>query len=339
MLLDPPGWPGRPQGLPHWPYVQAVDEVLTARGVPPGIVRADVRPRERGLTTYMRLGWDASRADGRGGIRLQWEERRGWFYTLLGLGGPHDVLLHTVLSPIETIYAVPHDVAGVAKESVRHRRLPETRHRREWDGAHAARAAAVDFRRHAFGLSRAGVRMGEEIPEGAGVQLTIDTQRDTYEQAIAVVQAAYGLNPAAVASSWPDAPGLEPRPGPESLSGENVWQGWTDRLLFDTLAAVMPGARAVLRRVVEVGGTATYDDIREHFTNHPETPIPQGKIGGVLTSVRAVRRRIGPDNRTNVLELDDRARVYRIESVLLAGLKRAFDLAAARPDLLRQPSP
>ncbi|MFD3503471.1 hypothetical protein ACFWWT_39735 [Streptomyces sp. NPDC058676] len=42
------------------------------------------------------------------------------------------------------------------------------------------------------------------------MQLTIDTQTDTYEQAIAAVQAAYGLNPTAVASDWPQAPA----PGP-----------------------------------------------------------------------------------------------------------------------------
>ena len=89
--------------------------------------------------------------------------------------------------------------------------------------------------------------------EGEGVQLTIDTQRDTYEQAITAVQAAYGLNPAAVASSWPNAPAHEPRPGPETLSSEDLWEGWTDRLLFDTVAAAMPGARAVLRRLIEIG--------------------------------------------------------------------------------------
>ncbi|MFG2794616.1 hypothetical protein [Streptomyces sp. NPDC048419] len=203
-------------------------------------------------------------------------------------------------------------------------------------GAHQAHADAVDFRRNAFGLSPAGFRMREEIPEGDSVQLTIDTKTDSYEQAIAAVQAAYGLNPAPVASNWPTAPMVEARPGPETLSSEDLWEGWTDRLLFDTVAAVMPGARAVLRRLVEVGGTATYDDIREHFIDHPQTPIPQGKIGGVLTSVRAVRRRIGPRNRADVLQLGDRVRVYRIEPALLEGLKRAFDLADARPDLLRQ---
>ncbi|MGW2571663.1 hypothetical protein [Streptomyces sp. NPDC001537] len=37
-----------------------------------------------------------------------------------------------------------------------------------------------------------------------------------------------------------------------------------------------------------------------------------------------------------MLGLDDRVRVYRIEPVLVEGLQRAFDLADARPDLLRQ---
>ncbi|WP_055534638.1 hypothetical protein [Streptomyces graminilatus] len=168
------------------------------------------------------------------------------------------------------------------------------------------------------------------------MQLIIDTETDTYEQAIAAVQAAYGFKPAAVASSWPEAPALEPRPGPEDLSGEDLWEGWTDQLLFQTIAAVMPGARAVLRRLVELGGTASYDDVQEHFAYHPDMPIPRGRIGGTLTSIRAVRRRIGPGSKTNVLELDDRIRAYRIEPVLVEGLKRAFDLADARPDLLRQ---
>jgi hypothetical protein len=69
---------------------------------------------------------------------------------------------------------------------------------------------------------------------------------------------------------------------------------------------------------------------------HPETPIDPKRIGGTLTSIRAVRRRVGPDNRSNLLERDDRRRISWIEPALLEGLKRAFDLADARPDLLRQ---
>ncbi|MCL7429799.1 hypothetical protein [Streptomyces sp. YS415] len=133
------------------------------------------------------------------------------------------------------------------------------------------------------------------------MRLTIDTQTDTYEQAIAAVQAAYGLNPAAEASGWPDAPVPAARPGPETLDSEDIWQGWTERMLFDTLASVRPGARAVLRRLVELGGTATFDSLQEHFADHPQTPIPPKKIGGTLTSLRAVRRRVGPHNRSNLL--------------------------------------
>lgn len=76
MLLDPPGPRGKPQGMPHWPYVKAVDDALTARGIPPGTVRASHHGLERGLTTYMTLAWDVSRTSGRGGIRLDWRNAR-----------------------------------------------------------------------------------------------------------------------------------------------------------------------------------------------------------------------------------------------------------------------
>ena len=71
-------------------------------------------------------------------------------------------------------------------------------------------------------------------------------------------------------------------------------------------------------------------------TGHPATPIETERIGGTLTSVRAVRRRIGPDGRSDLLRRDDRRRIYRIEPALVEGLKRAFGLADARPDLLRR---
>ncbi|MEU0413601.1 hypothetical protein ABZ307_38225 [Streptomyces griseorubiginosus] len=239
-------------------------------------------------------------------------------------------------------------MADVSEHLVRFRRITETEYWEPWEGAGDVQAAAHDFRRARLGLlplghqqrAGAGLWAGRESMEGDGVQLTIDTQRDTYEQAIAAVQAAYGLNPAAVTSSWPPAPAHEPRPGPETLSSADLGHGWTERMLFDTVAALMPGARAVLRRLVEVGGTATYDDIQTHFAGHPETPIEPKRIGGTLTSVRAVRRRIGPDNRTQLLERNESARLYRIDPALVEGLKKAFDLAEIRPDLLRQePAP
>lgn len=166
------------------------------------------------------------------------------------------------------------------------------------------------------------------------MRLTIDTETDTYEQAIAAVQAAYGLRPD-VPAAWPDAPASDPRPGPQDLADDELADGWTDQLLFQLIAALMPGARAVLRRITELGGTASYDDVQQHFAHHPTHPIPTSRIGGSLTSVKAVQGRVGPDGVGPLLQRDERARRYRIDDVLVPGLQRAFALADARPDLLR----
>jgi hypothetical protein len=56
------------------------------------------------------------------------------------------------------------------------------------------------------------------------VRLTIDTDTDTYEQAIAAVQAAYGLRPD-VPVAWPDAPSAEPRPRPQDLATDDLADG------------------------------------------------------------------------------------------------------------------
>lgn len=167
------------------------------------------------------------------------------------------------------------------------------------------------------------------------MRLTIDTETDSYEQAIAAVQAAYGLRPD-VPAGWLDAPATEPRPGPEDLSEDDLGDGWTDRLLFQMIAALMPGARAVVRRIVELGGTASYDEVQQYFAVHPTDPIPRTKLGGSLTSVKAVQRHVGPAGAAHLLQRDERARLYRIERAVVEGLVRAFALADLRPDLMRR---
>lgn len=62
------------------------------------------------------------------------------------------------------------------------------------------------------GPMTAPVRMGKDgggNHQGGVVRLTIDTETDSYEQAIAAVQAAYGLRPV-VPDTWPPAP-AQPR--------------------------------------------------------------------------------------------------------------------------------
>jgi hypothetical protein len=177
--------------------------------------------------------------------------------------------------------------------------------------------------------------MTTTLREGASMRLTIDTETDTYEQALAAVQTAYGLRPA-VPADWPDAPACEPRPGPEDLSKDNLGEGWNDRTLFEVIASLMPGARTVLRRIVELGGTASYDDVQQYLADHPTDPIPPTKIGGTLTSIRAVQRRVGPASAQQLLQRDERARLYRVDRPLVEGLQRAYALADIRPDLMRR---
>jgi hypothetical protein len=179
--------------MPHWPYVQAVDDALTARNIPPGIVRASHHGLERGLTTCMTLAWDVSRTSGGGGIRLDWEERQGWYYALTGLDS-YDVLLYTVVTALRTPMAAPERVADVAEDLVRLRRVPDVEHWEEWEGARDVRTAASDFRRSRLGLGPFRLRedgAGSKTA-GSGGQVTIDTHTDSYEQAVAALRAAYG---------------------------------------------------------------------------------------------------------------------------------------------------
>jgi len=187
VLLEPPGWPGRPEGLPHWPYVRAVDDALAARGIPPGSVRADCTTRDHGgLTTYMWLTWDASRTSGRNsGIRLHWQERRGWFYALTGLN-TQDILLYAPLAPLRTVVPDPEHVTDVADQLVRFRQIPDTEYRTEWDQGEELRAAARDFRRAVLGLpplghpeTATGPGARPDAEKEQGMQVTIDTLTDT----------------------------------------------------------------------------------------------------------------------------------------------------------------
>ncbi|WP_245606545.1 hypothetical protein [Streptomyces himastatinicus] len=39
-------------------------------------------------------------------------------------------------------------------------------------------------------------------------------------------------------------------------------------------------ARAVLRRITDLGGTASFDEVQQYFANHPTTPITKARISG-----------------------------------------------------------
>jgi hypothetical protein len=152
VLLDPPGWPGL---RPHWPYVSAVDQALTDRGIPPGIVRVDsaLRPyyeTDRRDPIYALLVWDVSRTGARGGVRLSWDDETGWSYAKLG-PDPQEVLVEAPVMALRRIFAAPDDVADIADGLVRRWRTPEGEYAAEWGRAPEVRAAIEAFHQHRGG--------------------------------------------------------------------------------------------------------------------------------------------------------------------------------------------
>ncbi|WP_406350193.1 DUF6292 family protein [Streptomyces sp. NBC_01597] len=114
--------------------MQAVDEALTGRGIPPGTVRADCTHPQRGRTMYLVLVWDISRTAGVGGLRFNWEEETGWAYALLGVG-PSIATPTRPLAALHRVFAAPDDVAQVAEDYVCTWRTPTGEYGAEWDGA------------------------------------------------------------------------------------------------------------------------------------------------------------------------------------------------------------
>ncbi|GLV76271.1 hypothetical protein ACH4VS_25930 [Streptomyces hygroscopicus] len=57
-----------------------------------------------------------------------------------------------------------------------------------------------------------------------------------------------------------------------------------------SIASLIPGARAVLRRITDLGGTASSDEVQQYFADHPTAPITKAKIGGTLTSIPALKQ-------------------------------------------------
>ncbi|MEU3342434.1 DUF6292 family protein [Streptomyces sp. NPDC006668] len=146
MILNPPGLgPGAAQQLPHWPYLQAVDDALTRRGIPPGSVRADRTYPPGGDTMYLVLVWDISRTTGPGGLRLRWEEDTGWSHALIGIS-PRIATEARPITALHRVFAAPDDVAEVAEHLVHHRPAAIGEFGAEWEQAAHVRAVIDRFR-------------------------------------------------------------------------------------------------------------------------------------------------------------------------------------------------
>jgi hypothetical protein len=170
------------------------------------------------------------------------------------------------------------------------------------------------------------------------VQFTIDTERDSYEQALAALRAAYGVADLGSAAEkyLPYRPKkLPPLYASLPLDNRSIVGGWTERHLFYLVAHVRPGAREVLRYLAAQEGEVPFDQVRAHFAQHPVHPIVPGRLGGTMTSIDAVRRRIAPTT-YKPLGRDTERRVYLLDDRIRHGLRHAFAVVSEHPELLRE---
>lgn len=109
--------------------MEAVDQALADRGIPPGIVRADVALRPYHDTggrdrIFILLIWDVSRTGGRVSVGLTWDDDTGWSYALLG-SDTGQVLREAPVASLCRVFATPDDVA----EGIVHQwRTPERKY-------------------------------------------------------------------------------------------------------------------------------------------------------------------------------------------------------------------
>ncbi|MFF3489525.1 hypothetical protein ACFYXC_40815 [Streptomyces sp. NPDC002701] len=135
MLLNPPR-PGPTDLLPHWPYARALDEALTGRGIPPGLIRV-----ERTGLAYGDPGLGLQHCAGLGGIRLAWREDTGWSHALIRPDGG-SAIWRGPLTALPQVYATPKAVADVAHALVhQHPHNGGPHGRGEWSRAHDVRRA------------------------------------------------------------------------------------------------------------------------------------------------------------------------------------------------------
>jgi hypothetical protein len=153
------------------------------------------------------------------------------------------------------------------------------------------------------------LRRIQEAPRSA-VRITFDTADYSYEQALAKLNAAYGMSPES------------------SLGEEDLGDGWTETKLLGVIETVRPAARAVLRFVAEHAPTVSAAEVNQHFSDHVTHPLTGHQLNGVLTNLRQAARGAGANSQA--LPHRDAQRRYILAPPVAEGVLRAFAVFDAR---------
>ena len=159
------------------------------------------------------------------------------------------------------------------------------------------------------------------------MRLSIDTDVDTFESALAAVHAAYGQPAPTVAPSEPTGTAEE---GPDDdVDQDDYLPGrWTDRKLrrlVDWLAD--SDAAAALRFIADQAPSVAMDDVFTHMAKHTGINDFAGQqMGGRMSAVGFALNNIG--NVGAVYETDYNKRRYRMDPRLAKALLRVMDSQA-----------
>jgi hypothetical protein len=159
------------------------------------------------------------------------------------------------------------------------------------------------------------------------MRITIDTAVDTYDSALAALQAAFGVSPPPTAA--PERIRVRFQGQAAELNDEGLPGGWTEQSLYLVLSDLKANAREVIRCVAENAPMITRADVVKLLRDDPARPtLRASQIGGTMTSLKRVLRRRDEDPLA-LLDRDYNASAYLMDVEVAAAVLNIMRLIDA----------
>jgi hypothetical protein len=147
------------------------------------------------------------------------------------------------------------------------------------------------------------------------MKISFDTETDNYEDAVATLQAAFGI-------SRPSSQAKPSTVSPPGAEGARDGRGFWNRERLEMFARwLAPGAAEAVRYIAAHAPTTPVDDAIEYMGRHlGQQDFSGQQMGGLMSSVGFSWKGV-PDAEEPPLETDYRRRVYRMDPGVAAMLR------------------
>src|SRR5947207_13525316 len=144
------------------------------------------------------------------------------------------------------------------------------------------------------------------------MKVTIDTETDDFDSAVAAVHAAYGY-------AYEDTDEDESGPVPPSTQGSTVLPGgWTAKKLRNWVSYLQPDAVEVVRYVAAHGPEVGYDEVAKYLGALKGTgPVAGKALGGAMSSAGHALKYIA-GVKSQPIDRDHTRRLYVIDAKIAA---------------------